>query len=124
MDPEAFEQPAAELLHRLGFQDVVVTRYSRDGGIDIHADFGCAGISRQHHVFQVKRTTRPVGESAVRLFQSAVHDHQGVFVTTSRLLPGAQRVAQLGRRPIAVVEGDAFAELLIETRVRCSAQAQ
>lgn len=115
LHPQQFEVLAAELVRRLGFDNVALTRYSRDGGIDFRATFDCAGLTRLQHVFQVKRTRRPVGEPCLREFCGAVADDQGVFLTTSGLLPGAKRLAGAWRRPIVVVERDQLAELLIET---------
>ena len=63
--PEQAEEFCAAWLRNLGFLDASVTRYSRDGGIDVESQYLCA---------QVKHQTSPVGVKAVReLYGVAVH---------------------------------------------------
>lgn len=64
--PQQAEELCAAWLRNLGFLDASVTRYSRDGGIDVDSQYLCA---------QVKHQTAPVGVKAVReLYGVAVHE--------------------------------------------------
>jgi hypothetical protein len=66
LSPQQAEEFCAAWLRSLGFLDAQVTRYSRDGGIDVESQHLCA---------QVKHQTAPVGVKAVReLFGVAVHE--------------------------------------------------
>ena len=44
-DPQQFEILIGELLIALGFEDVEVTRYSGDGGIDVRANLSVGGVT-------------------------------------------------------------------------------
>jgi hypothetical protein len=66
ISPQQAEEFCAAWLRSLGFLDAQVTRFSRDGGIDVESQYLCA---------QVKHQTAPVGVKAVReLFGVAVHE--------------------------------------------------
>src|SRR5260370_42591770 len=45
LDPRAFEDLIGTLLSVLGFEDVEVTRYSGDGGIDVRAVLTVGGVT-------------------------------------------------------------------------------
>jgi hypothetical protein len=57
ISPQQAEEFCAAWLRRLGFLDAQVTRFSRDGGIDVESQYLCA---------QVKHQEAPVGVKAVR----------------------------------------------------------
>lgn len=66
MSPQEAEEFCSAWLRSLGFLDAQVTRFSRDGGIDVESQYLCA---------QVKHQVAPVGVKAVReLFGVAVHE--------------------------------------------------
>jgi hypothetical protein len=66
ISPQEAEEFCAAWLRSLGFLDAQVTRFSRDGGIDVESQYLCA---------QVKHQVAPVGVKAVReLFGVAVHE--------------------------------------------------
>jgi hypothetical protein len=65
LTPEQAEEFSAAWLRSLGFRDATVTRFSRDGGVD---------VSSQVLVAQVKHQLAPVGVKAIReLFGVATH---------------------------------------------------
>jgi restriction system protein len=99
--PAAFERFARRLLISYGFQSVIVTRRSRDGGIDGYGQLS-VGLSSISAAFQCKRyTNKAVGRDAVDAFRGAVSGlhEQGYFFTTSRFTDEA---IQVQRRPGAV----------------------
>lgn len=99
--PDAFERFAERLLRAYGFEQVTVTRKSRDGGIDGHGRLAI-GLTTVSVAFQCKRyRTKPVGRAEVDAFRGAtsgLHE-QGYFFTTSRF---TQEAIDAQRRPGAV----------------------
>jgi restriction system protein len=64
MPPEQFEYFIGQIVRRMGYQ-TVVTRYSKDSGIDIIAN-RYDGFTNRRVLIQVKRYTGTVGVSSVR----------------------------------------------------------
>lgn len=61
MEPYEFEHLVRDLLERISFTDCEVTQRTRDGGIDIRANFSI-GISEIRTIGQVKRQRASVGQ--------------------------------------------------------------
>jgi HJR/Mrr/RecB family endonuclease len=61
-----FESLIGELLVALGFVDVEVTRYSKDGGIDLRATLAVGGVTDVKTAIQVKRWSRNIASRTVR----------------------------------------------------------
>lgn len=55
MDPAAFEELVGELLAKIGFEDVTVTRASGDGGIDVRGTLVAGDVIQTKMAVQVKR---------------------------------------------------------------------
>ena len=66
MDPRAFEELIGTLLTALGFEDVEVTKYSGDGGIDVRAVLTVGGVTDVRTAVQVKRWANNVAGKTVR----------------------------------------------------------
>jgi restriction system protein len=108
-----FEQLVLDLLVALGYGTdkgaSEVRGKSGDGGID--------GVIREDRLgldliyVQAKRygTSNPIGPEAVQAFSGALDSHgarKGVFITTSRYTPAAERyAAQLQMKRIVLVDG-------------------
>jgi hypothetical protein len=115
LHPRAFEELMAELIRRMGYTDVAVTRYSGDGGVDVTATFDCGPLAQQRFVFQVKRVRRPLGQRLVRELRGVLEeDERGVLISTGTFHPAARRLAERWRRPLALVDGHRLAGFLIE----------
>lgn len=84
-DPQLFESLIGELLVALGFEDVEVTRYSKDGGIDLRATLAVGGVTDVKTAIQVKRWSRNLAPRIVRELRGALGPHErGLIVTLSR----------------------------------------
>lgn len=120
MHPQAFERLIGELLVAIGFEDVEVTRYVGDKGIDLRATLVVGGVTNVRTAIQVKRhTTGSIGAPTVRELRGGLGPHdRGLIITLSRFSKDAQReAAEPDRSPISLVEGDQLIDLLIGHRV-------
>lgn len=119
MEPRVFEQLIGELLAALGFEDVEVTKYSGDGGIDVRAVLAVGGVTDIQTAIQVKRWSNNVSGRVVRELRGALGPHeQGLIITLSRFTPDAlNEAAAPNRAPIALVNGDRLLDLLMESEI-------
>jgi restriction system protein len=116
LPPHSFEIFAERLLRVYGFEDMQVTRRSRDGGID---GFGSlpVGLTHVNAAFQCKRyTNKPIGREAIDSFRGAAQGiyEQGYFFTTSRFTSEAIAVQRRqGGIPIALFDGAKIVEIML-----------
>lgn len=118
--PQAFEELIGELLVAIGFEDVIVTRYVGDKGIDLRARLVVGGVTNVRTAIQVKRyTSGSIGAPAVRELRGGLGPHErGLIITLSSFSKDAQReAAELDRSPISLVDGQQLIELLIANEV-------
>ncbi|MCE5216914.1 restriction endonuclease [bacterium] len=120
IDPFEFEHLIKELLERMSFTDCEVTQRSKDGGIDLLANFSI-GISDIRTVCQVKRQKASIGAPVLQQFYGAMNAlkvnsnvHLGLFVTTSHFASSAVTWVEQSALPLALIDGDRLADLLIE----------
>lgn len=71
LDPQLFEELVGELLAALGFEDIDVTKYSADGGIDVRGVLAVGGITDIQTAIQVKRWSKNVRGRVVRELRGA-----------------------------------------------------
>jgi restriction system protein len=119
LEPFAFEGLIAELLTRIGFEDVTRTRASDDAGIDVTATLVSAGVIRTRMAVQVKRWQHNVQAPTVQQLRGAlgVHD-QGLIITTSDFSAGARAEASKpDRTPVALINGVELTGLLVEQQL-------
>jgi restriction system protein len=118
LTPTQFEKLIAEAMTRHGFEDVMVTRRSYDGGIDGICRTRLVGLSI---AFQAKRygADANVGASAVRELRGVVVGKHaaGVFVTTSAFTPGAREAAEEPGVNITLIDGEAFVQQLLRLHI-------
>jgi restriction endonuclease Mrr len=76
LHPQLFESLIGELLVALGFVDVEVTRYSKDGGIDLRATLAVGGVTDVKTAIQVKRWSRNVAPRTVRELRGGLGPHE------------------------------------------------
>ncbi|OPZ85972.1 MAG: Restriction endonuclease [bacterium ADurb.Bin429] len=117
MDPTAFETLVGTVLLRIGFEDVVVTAKSGDGGVDVRGVLvACGGLLRLRYAVQVKRWNANVQAPDIQhLRGSLAAEEHGLFLTTSDYSAGAitEAVAP-GKTPIQLITGRQFLGILIE----------
>jgi restriction system protein len=115
LSPEGFERLCQRILREVGFEEVVVTGRSGDGGID---GFGILRINRlvsDRVLFQCKRHTKQISPSYVREFRGsmAARADRGIFLATSTFSADAKReAAREGAAPIEMVDLAALISLL------------
>ena len=76
MDPHEFEELVVKLLERMNFIECEVTQRSKDGGIDLRANFSI-GIGKINTIGQVKRYKASIGAQALQMFYGAMTAHKG-----------------------------------------------
>jgi hypothetical protein len=115
LHPQLFESLIGELLVALGFEDVEVTRYSKDGGIDLRATLAVGGVTDVKTAIQVKRWSRNVASRTVRELRGGLGPHErGLIVTLSDFSKEAQTEALASdKSPISLIIGHHLIELLI-----------
>ncbi|MFB4294854.1 restriction endonuclease [Nonomuraea sp. ATR24] len=114
--PEVFEHIVAALFTAMKYEDAVVTRHSRDGGVDVHATLVGGGVMTVPASIQVKRWTKPVTVKEVRELRGTLPPGtQGIIVTTGKYTKDAPREALSNRlTPIHLIDGNLLADLLTE----------
>jgi restriction system protein len=115
LPPRTFELFAERLLKAYGFEDLVVTGKSRDGGIDGHGRLPI-GLTSVSVAFQCKRyTDKAVGREAIDTFRGAVSGlhEQGYFFATSRFTAEAVDAQRRpGAVPIALFDGEKIVDIM------------
>lgn len=117
MSPDSFERLCARLLRSLGCQDVEVSPYSDDEGLD---GTGVLQVSLLSFpvFFQAKRykVDRPIQPNKIREFRGAMahRGDKGFFITTSVFTARARDEARRGGAPIDLIDGEALCDLLYE----------
>lgn len=119
MDAFDFEKLVGTLLSAIGFEDVIVTKRSKDGGIDVRGSFVANDVIRTDMAVQVKRWERNVRAPDVQNLRGALDPHErGLLITTSGYEKGAKTEAELpNRQPIALMSGEQLVDLLIEHQI-------
>lgn len=115
MSPGAFERLCQRVLRESGFEQVVVTGRSHDGGIDGHGVLQINPFVSFQVLFQCKRYQGAVGSSAVRDFRGAMMGRadKGIILTTGTFSNEANREANRdGAPPIELVDGEGLVGLL------------
>lgn len=119
LSPDGFERLCQRVLRESGFTKVEVTGKTGDGGIDGVGVLRIQLISFQV-LFQCKRYRDTVGAGAIRDFRGAMvgRTDKGLFITTGRFTPDAQREATRdGAPPIELIDGEDFCKLLLSLRI-------
>lgn len=121
MEPSQFEVLVAELLEKLGYENVVVTGRSGDKGIDVTAKLTVGGITSVKTVVQVKRfkVGSNVGGSIIaQLRGSAEVDQRGLVITTSDFTKdGITEASASNKMPVALVNGEKLLDFLFKHEI-------
>jgi restriction system protein len=118
LDPEEFEFFCRRFLERYGFEDMIVTKRGRDGGIDVFGTLE-VGISSLHVAAQCKRykKSNKISRPDIDQFRGAIQGEyqQGIFITTSSFTKEAKEYAfRRGCVPIVLIDGETLAEIMID----------
>ena len=109
LNPYDFELFCKNLLERYGFHNLIVTKKSRDGGIDGHGKLKI-GLAYMNVAFQCKRWgSNKIGRKEIDAFRGAVQGdyEQGLFFTTSSFSKEAEESSiKRGAVPIILIDGD------------------
>lgn len=120
LEPKSFEIFCKNLLVVYGFDDVSITRLSKDGGID---GFGKLklGFSHLNVAFQCKRWTKgTIGRPHINQFRGDIQGQYelGLFFTTANFSSDAENnSAKRGAVPIALFNGSAIVDIMLEKQL-------
>jgi restriction endonuclease Mrr len=121
MDPYQFEFLVAELLRKIGYENVEVTQRSADKGIDVIANLTVGGLTNVKTVIQVKRYKKGnniSGRYITQLRGSAEVDQRGLIITTSDFTKDAINESKAqNKMPVALVNGEKLIDLLFSYKV-------
>ena len=124
LTPVEFEHFCRVLLQHLGFQ-TIVTKPSRDGGVDGHGEYR-QGVVSLKSAFQAKRwTDNLVGRREIDMFRGAIQGEfeHGVFITTSRFArPAIEASYRKGAITILLLDGEAIVELMVDRSIGVTRQ--
>lgn len=117
--PQTFELFGKRLLEVYGFQDMRVTVYSKDGGIDGDGKLK-VGITYLNVAFQCKRwKTTSVSRTEIDKFRGAIQGNyeQGIIFTTSNFSKDALNATRRnGAVPIILIDGATVVDIMIEKK--------
>lgn len=114
LSPSGFERVCQRLLRESGFESVIVTGRSHDGGIDGVGTLQINPFVGIKVIFQCKRYKGTVSRAEVGDFRNAMlgRAEKGILMTTGRFSHDAIKEAgRDGAPPIELVNGEALVEL-------------
>jgi len=114
LSPGGFERVSQRLLRESGFERVLVTGKSGDGGIDGHGLLQVNPFVSFTVLFQCKRYAGAVSASQVRDFRGAMMGRadKGIIITTGTFTTEATKEARRdGAPPIELVDGETLAQM-------------
>lgn len=114
LPPSGFERLCQLLLREGGFEQVVVTGKTGDGGIDGHGVLQLNPFVSLKVLFQCKRYSGSVSASHVRDFRGAMmgRAEKGIILTTGTFTSEARKEAfRDGVPPIELVDGEKLIEM-------------
>lgn len=117
MPPDRFEELVGDLLVGMGLDQVEVTSYGGDGGIDVRGVLPFGGVANINVAVQVKRYASNVQRPEIQKLRGSLHEHDyGFFITTSDFSSGAKEEAMRtgGGKLIVLVNGRQVVNLLME----------
>lgn len=114
LSSEGFERVAQRLLRESGFERVIITGQSRDGGIDGHGILQVNPFVSFTVLFQCKKYSGAISASQVRDFRGAMQGRadKGIIMTTGTFTTDAKREARRdGAPPIELVDGEQLVQM-------------
>jgi restriction system protein len=118
MTPRAFERLCAQILREAGCEEVEVTQYVGDEGLD-GVGLLRMGLLTFPVYFQAKRYAGTVGPEKVRELRGALFGRadKGILITTGRFSSAAMKEAARAGAPIDLIDGERLCDLLLEYRL-------
>lgn len=122
-DGYKFEEFLKIYLEKLGFEEVVVTKRSRDGGIDLTASRPAIGLfGTENYFIQAKRNkpNNTVSPEKIRALRGSMNTYgKGVFITTASVSNNTKDDALHfdPSKPIIVIDGADLVESCINLEV-------
>ena len=123
LDPFKFEHLVAELLKKMGYGDLTVTKKSNDGGIDAIVNEDKLGLDK------ILVQTKRYAENNI-IYQTQIRDFlgvlaaekvaKGIFVTTSSFDEKAKNLAKNSEKKIILIDGENLTKLMIEHNIGTS----
>lgn len=121
VDPFQFEFLIADLLQKIGFENIEVTARSGDKGIDIVANLTVGGVTNVKTVVQVKRyrsDNRISGRVVRELRGAAEVDQRGLVITTSEFQKSARDESTApNKMPVSLINGAELIDLMVRYEV-------
>jgi restriction system protein len=121
MHPKAFEELIGQLLVAIGFEDVIVTSYSNDGGIDVRGTLVVGDVIRVNMAVQVKqwKKGKNIQRPEVQRVRGSLGTHdQGLIITTTDFSSGAiEEAKRMNAVPVALMNGEQLVVLLVEYNI-------
>lgn len=119
---EDFEELVVELLGRMGYGHSLVTRSTRDGGIDGILTQDLLGLMEKVCVQAKRWSNNPVGGREINAFVGSIGNvgaNKGVFITTSRFTKtlmnrATAKIVITDNKSIRLIDGQELAELMID----------
>lgn len=117
LSPYGFEKICGRLLREYGFEDVVVTQRSRDGGIDGYAKLRLNPFINMNVCFQCKRYNGSVPVSEVRDFGYTVKDSEkGIFITTGYFPESAREIERKDSK-LELIDGEKLVRMFEDIKL-------
>ena len=120
--PEFFEELVIDLLVAMGYgglrEDAEAVGRSHDGGIDGIINEDRLGLDVVY--VQAKRWEANIGEPPIRDFVGALDGEgaqKGIFITTSKFNPSAERFAERSTKKIVLVDGEQLTQYMIDHNI-------
>lgn len=114
LSPHGFEKVCQRLLRESGFEEVVVTGQSRDGGIDGYGTLQVNPFVSFKVLFQCKRYKGTVSRAQVGDFRNAMlgRAEKGIIITTGTFSSDAVKEASRDGAPqVELVDGENLVEM-------------
>lgn len=119
MDPNHFEYLISDLLKKIGYENVEVTKRSNDGGIDITCELTMGGLTNVKTAIQVKRFKNKVTNKIIaQLRGHSQFNQRGLVITTSDFTPNAIKEAKdVNKLSVSLVNGNKLLDLMFKYEV-------
>jgi restriction system protein len=113
MTPKEFEYTTAEILRRLGYNDVKVIGRSGDLGVDILAYKDGKKVAVQCKKYISKKVTSPEIQLFIGMMVTEYKADKGLYVTTSYYTKDAYHLAMKHKDKLEIWTGKTLAEILL-----------
>lgn len=126
IDPYKLEHVVSELLEKMGYGELEVTKKSNDGGIDAIVNEDKLGLDKI--LVQTKRykDTNIIRPPLIRDFLGALASkkiQKGIFVTTSSFDLKAVELAKNSDKKLILIDGERLTKLMIDYNIGVSSSA-